>query len=51
MQSVFKKMQVVVKQQITRYEKSPKNRKFEFEPEKKRISALHFLRLNCIISV
>ena len=32
-------------------EKYPKIKKFEFELKKKRISALHFLRLNCIISV
>ena len=31
--------------------KYPKIKKFEFEPENNRISALHFLHLNCIISV
>jgi hypothetical protein len=30
---------------------NPNNKKIEFEPEKNRFSALHFLRLNCIISV
>lgn len=34
MQSVFKKLQVVVKQQITRYEKKPQNKKIEFELKK-----------------
>ncbi|SEQ54078.1 hypothetical protein SAMN05444375_11064 [Segatella baroniae B14] len=32
-------------------EKYPKIKKFEFEPENNRISALHFLHLNCIINV
>ena len=31
--------------------KRPNNRKIEFELKNNRISALHFLRLNCIISV